>query len=137
MAKDSSLGAWRGGLSVSALVLATLAVTLAYLTRPQGPSELLDRTVLILDADAYQPNVRVAGRMVKQALRAEALERYARAQGLRREAARRFALAGESTPDGRRAVAANDKAARLYLALGWANYREGKGTVIIGLGREE
>lgn len=124
---------WSALASVGVVLLATLWVALAYRTQPQSPADLVDRAVLIAFPAAYGANYRLAARQLRQADRMAGLEMRQQAESLRWQAARRFARAGDSAPGAEAAIQANDRAASVFLALGWAYLRAGRGGAL-GIG---
>ena len=131
-----AIATWRAAGALAILLAATLSVALTYVLQPQSPRDFIDRIALSVRPQAYGPNLRVAERQLRRAVTAEGEGKVEIAESLRWEAAHGFAGAGESTPDGRDALAANNRAARIYLALGWTYLERGRGG-ILGIGRSD
>lgn len=113
----------------------TLLVALAYVTRPQGPRDLVDHVLVALDDGAYAPRLRLGEGLVRRASRAEAAGADSLADALRWRAGRSFARAANGAQgEPRRRMLANDRAADVYLQLGWKYLEQGRGRAF-GLGR--
>lgn len=126
---------WVNAAAVTGLLFLTLLVGLVYVTRPQTPRELLDHVILALDDDAYGPSLRLAEGMLRRASRAEAARADSLADALLWRAGRSFAHAGHGAKDPRRRMLANDRAADVYLQLGWKYLEQGQGGAF-GFGRQ-
>jgi hypothetical protein len=121
-------------LAGATLFVATSIVALAYVHQAQSARDLIDQTLLVVAPRNYGANVRMAERYLA---RAEVEERTGVDEDAERlfwAAAHGFARAAGEAPGPRQAVAANDRAARLYLALGRDHLARGRGRVF-GLGR--
>lgn len=126
--------ALRQGLALLALAVSTSLVALAYAYQPSSPLDLLDRTVLLLNGDAFGPTVRVAERSERSARLADREGSEELADSLFWTAAHHFARAGSRASGPQDAIRAHDRAARLYLELGYENLSRGRGR-ILGIGR--
>ncbi len=124
---------WRSVLLVSVLALETGLALVIYAVEPPSVGALVDAAVRTLDRDAYGPTVREAERRLRSADRAASSGLEERADALRWEAARLFALAGEGATDPSRTLDANDRAVATYLELGREALARGRGR-FLGLG---
>jgi hypothetical protein len=127
-------GTWRGLAAIAALGILTVVVAASYAVEPQSPRDLLDRLTLLVDREAYGPLLRQAERARLRAERAEAAGEDSLAATLRWEAARTFERASAVAPGPREEMAANDRVADAYLALGWRYLERGRGGRF-GIGR--
>jgi hypothetical protein len=132
----AATGAVRRQIAPLVAALLTLAVVLTYVTEPQTPRDFLDRLALLVDGDAYGPNLRAAELARSRAARARNAGSDSVADGLEWEAARAYARAAASAPGSREELAANDGLADVYLALGHGYLARGRGG-LLGVGRDE
>ena len=122
-------------MAVTGLSFLTLLVVFIYVTRPQRPRELIDQVLLTLNDDAYGPSLRLGEGLVRRASRADAAGADSMADALLWRAGRSFARAANGARDDpRRRMRANDRAADVYLQLGWKYLEEGRGGAF-GFGR--
>ena len=127
---------WRHVAAAAGLILMSLAVAAAYVAEPQTPQDFLDRLVLLVDGNAYEPHLRIGERNLRRAIRAEGIGADSLAVAFRWAAARAYARAGEAAPGPREALAANDRLSDAYLELGGYYMERGRGAAF-GLGRDE
>jgi hypothetical protein len=129
-------GALRGQIAPLGAALLTLAVVLTYVVEPQTPRDFLDRLALLVDGDAYGPNLRGGELARSRAARARSAGSDSVAEGFEWEAARAYTRAAGSAPGSREELAANDGLADVYLALGHSYLARGRGG-LLGVGRDE
>lgn len=116
------------------LALLTLSVAAIYVIQPQTPRELYDRAVLAVAPDSYGPNLRAGERLLERAGRARTAGADSVAESLEWRAIKALERAAERASEPRAAMAANDRLADTYLAIGERYLRRGRGRAF-GLGR--
>ncbi|UCC82461.1 MAG: hypothetical protein JSW46_15995 [Gemmatimonadota bacterium] len=125
---------WRRVAAVVGLVVLSLAVATAYVVEPQSPRDFVDRLVLVVEAQAFGPNLRHGERLYARAGRALEIGADSLADDLLRRSQRAYGRASASAPGPREELAANDGLADTYLELGWRYLARGRGGRF-GLGR--
>lgn len=125
---------WRNVAAVAGLLVLSLAVAAAYVMEPQSPRDFGDRLALVLDGEAFGPNLRDAERLYARAGRALEIGADSLAEYLLRRSQRAYARASAGAPGPREEMAANDGLADTYLELGWRHLARGRGGRF-GLGR--
>jgi hypothetical protein len=125
----------RAGAALSGLCFLTVMVLLVYATQPQSPRDFLDRLTLLVDSEAYGPNVRSGESLHSRAVRARAVRADSMAEALEWEAVRAYGRAAASAPGPAEELAANDGLADALLILGREYLVRGRGGPF-GLGRD-
>lgn len=125
---------WRNVAAVAGLAALSLAVAAAYVVEPQSLSDFGDRLALVVDEEAFGPNLRHAERLYGRAGRALEIGADSLAEHLLRRSLRAFGRAAAGAPGPREEMTANDGLADTYLELGWRYLARGRGGRF-GLGR--
>lgn len=128
---------WRDWLALAVLASLTAGVCVVFVTQPQSPRDLLDRTMLsLVPEQGYGASMRTGERLLQRALRLEAAGVDSIPEALEWEAADAFRHASEVARGPRAGMAANDRLAETYLGLGWRYLERGRGGVF-GFGRRD
>jgi hypothetical protein len=127
-------GWWQGAAAVGVILVLSVTVVLMYVTAPQSPRDLLDQLSLLVDEDAYGPNLGRGERLLERAGQAETAEMDSVAEGFEWKAADAFARASAGAAGPREEMAANDRLVDVYLELGRRHLERGRGGRL-GIGR--